>query len=244
MALRPITVDTAQRFCALVVGQAGLGKTSLLRTILGQEWTADGWRQVEETSEKVCTLSAEAGLLCVRDLVSAGKIEGYEIGSFADFREAQQMLLKPEMKQRYDWVFIDSLTEISSRCVEAMKAKYPSKSDSFPMWGEYNDLMTQMIKAFRDLSDYNVVFTCLESVDTDQDKRRFIAPAISGSALKERLVSYFDEVLHLTEMQTEDGAVCRVFRTRHPIGLAKDRSGRLADVEKPSLRSICKKIMA
>ena len=163
MPLKPITPETANRFCCLVVAPAGTGKTSLLRTIMGQEFNPDArqWEQKEEPSQKVCTLSAEAGLLCVRDLVTAGLVQGYEIGSLLDFKEALSMLMQPDFKERYQWVFIDSLTEISSRCVEHMKQKHQGSKDAFKLWGEYNDTMTQIIKAFRDMTDYNVVFTCL-----------------------------------------------------------------------------------
>lgn len=212
---------------------------------MGQEYDqiSRAWKQAQEPKEKVLTLSAESGLLCVRDLVEQKMLEGYEIGSLQDLREAQIMLMTPEFRDRYGWVFIDSLTEISSRCVEAMRIRYPSGSDTYKMWGEYNDAMTLLIKAFRDMSDYNVVFTCLESVDIDENKRRFLAPAISGSQLKERLTSYFDEVFHMTETASEDGFVWRVFHTAHPVGLAKDRSGRLSPVESPNLLHIKNKIL-
>ena len=246
MPLCKITPQATNRFCCLVIGQAGTGKTSLMRTIMGQEYDQESreWKQSREPTEKVLTLSAESGLLCVRDLVEQGMVEGYEIGSLQDFREAQAMLMTPEFRERYGWIFIDSLTEISSRCVEAMRMKHQSGSDTFKMWGEYNDAMTLLIKAFRDMRDYNVVFTCLESADTDDNRRRFLAPAISGSQLKERLTSYFDEVFHMTETASEDGSVWRVFHTAHPVGLAKDRSGRLSPVEPPNLLHIKNKILA
>jgi hypothetical protein len=229
--LKPITLDTNTRFTALVIGSAGIGKTSLIRTI--------------PEAEKVCVLSAESGLLCVRDLIAAGKVEGFEIGSFSEFKEAYQTLsTSKEYKDRYQWVFIDSLTEISGRCVEAMQAKFPSKSDSFSLWGEYNALMVQLIKGFRDLTDYNVVFSCLDTIELDEVKRRYVSPAISGSQLKERLTSYFDEVLYMTEMKSDDESAYRAFVTqpweRFP---GKDRSGRLELIEKPDLGHIKAKIL-
>ena len=193
MALKPINIDTSNRFTAMVIGPAGIGKTSLIKTI--------------PNDEKVCVLSAEAGLLCIRDLVRSGKVEGYEISSFAEMSEAYNLLVQnDEMKKRYKWVFIDSLTEISARCVEAMKAKYPNKADSFALWGEYNDIMTGLIKGFRDLKDYNVVFTCLDQSEKDELNRRFVGAQISGSALKDRLISYFDEVFYYSFLKAQDGS--------------------------------------
>lgn len=230
MALKPITPESLDRCTIVVIGPAGIGKTSLLRTI--------------PEGESACVLSAEAGLLSVRDLVKAKLVTGFEIGSFSEMKEAFDILNNdPAFKEKYQWIFIDSLTEISSRCVEAMKAKYPSKSDSFNLWGEYIELMTMIIKGFRDIAHYSVVFSCLPSVEKDENNRRFIGPAISGNSLKERLTSYFDEVFYMTSQKDAEGNEHRVFITqpweRYP---AKDRSGRLNLVEKPDLNLIKTKI--
>lgn len=229
MALKPITMDSVDRFTCLVVGNAGVGKTSLLRTI---------------ENEPAIVLSAEGGLLCVRDLVQSGQVQGFEIGSFAEMKEALEYLQTDEAKNTFKWVFIDSLTEISARCVEAMKAKYPSSSDSFKMWGDYSDLLTTLIKAFRDLKPYNVVFTCLPQTDKDEMNRRYIAPAIAGSQLKERLTSYFDEAFYMDILTTDEGEEYRVFYTQ-PVNRfpAKDRSGKLEEIEEPHLTKIKNKIM-
>ena len=104
--------------------------------------------------------------------------------------------------------------------------------------------MTQIIKAFRDMPQYNVVFTCLETVDKDQNNVCYKAPMISGSGLKERLTSYFDEVLYMERVTDDDGLSRVVFKTREPVGVAKDRSGRLAAEEPASLLAVRDKILA
>lgn len=230
MALNFISPDSANRLTALIIGQAGIGKTSLLRTI--------------PENEPVCTLSAEAGLLCVRDLVQSGQISGVEIRSLPDFQEALGLLKTDDWKQAYRWVFIDSLTEIASRCVEEFQRRYPDKKDSFNLWGGYLDTMTALIKGFRDLTGYNVVFTCLESVDYDEVKRRHIGPDIQGRQLKERLTSYFDEVFLMTTLPDASGVPQRVFFTQpRPGQPGKDRSGKLNDIESPNLANIKAKIL-
>ena len=125
-----------------------------------------------------------------------------------------------------------------------MKEKFPSKSDSFKLWGEYTDAMKIIIKAFRDLSEYSVVFSCLETYDKDDNNRRFVAPALAGKELKEKLPSYFDEVLYMSEMKDELGNDHRVIYTQPADDRpAKDRSGRLNPIEAPNLLTIKQKIM-
>lgn len=252
MALQRITAQSADRICALLIGPAGIGKTSQIRCLLGQDYQNGQWVQSGFQPEKVLVLSAESGLLCVRDLVASGQVEGFEVRSLADFQEALRFCLSPDFRQAgYRWVFIDSLTEISARCAEDLQRKYPSKSDSFKLWGEYNQVMTDIIKTFRDLSGVNVVFTCLLAVEKDDAGRRFPVPDISGSGLKQRLTSYFDEVLVMERLVLNVGnpeaptmQEVLVCNTRNPVGLAKDRSGKLAETEYPSLLAIRNKILS
>lgn len=247
MALKKITPQSTDRLACLVIGPAGIGKTSLIRTLCGEGYDSEKkeWIKYEKVNpEKVCVLSAEAGLLSVRELVVAGQVEGYEIGSLEDFQDAQIMCMSPDFKkQGYRWIFIDSLTEISSRCSEALQKRYPLKSDSFKMWGEYNQILTDIIKAFRDMSEYNIVFTCLEGRDKDNEGISRLVPDIAGSGVKNRLVSYFDEVLYMQSIRGQDGKTQTWFSTSAPIGMAKDRSGKLDAFEIPNLLSIQHKIL-
>ena len=247
MALKTISPESVDRICALVIGKYGLGKTSLLRTMLGQDYIDGAWKQVEEVADgqKVCVLSAESGLLAVRDLITAGLVEGYEIGNLQDFKEAYQMLAVTQaMKERYQWVFIDSLSEISARCDEVMREKYPDRAKTFARWDDYNATMQATVKHFRDLKDYSVVFTCLETIDKDENNRRYPAPDVIGRGLKEKLPSYFDEVFYM-QLEAGENGEHRVLYT-HPIHEfpAKDRSGKLDIVEKPNLLSIKRKILS
>lgn len=245
MPLKPITDSSADRICCLVIAKYGIGKTSLIRGIFGQQFINGEWTPPQDTGERVCVLSAESGLLAVRDLVKAGLIEGYEIASLAEFKEAYQLLRSSaEMKERYNWIFIDSLTEIAARCEEVMKEKYPDSSKTFKMWDDYTSTMISTVKGFRDMPIYNVVFTCLETEDKDEVNRRFFAPAVAGKGLKEKLPSFFDEVFYMKAIQDDAGAMQRVLYTQpfneYP---AKDRSGKLAPVEMANLLTIKRKIL-
>jgi hypothetical protein len=227
--LKQISLDTSSRFIALVIGQSGIGKTSLLRSI--------------PENEPVCVISAEAGLLCVRDLVESKRVQGFEVGSFADMAEVYSFLTSPAASG-FKWVFIDSLTETSAKCLEAMRSKFPDRKDSFPMWEFYNTQMTQLVKAYRDLTAFNVVFTALDSTEKDDLNKRFIGPLITGKALKEVIASWFDEVFYYVSLPNSEGKETRSFITQPWTSYpGKDRSGKLSLVEAPNLGAIKAKIL-
>lgn len=228
--LKRITPDTAARLTALVIGPAGVGKTSLIKSI--------------PKNEKAIVLSAESGLLCIHDMIVSGQVEAFEIGSMADLRGAFDYLATPEAKAKYAWVMLDSLTEISSRCLSDMKSKYPSGANNYALWGEYADAMGSMIRAFRDLTPYNVLFTCLDDCDIDDRKRRSFSPMMSGNATKKILTSFFDLVFfYRSDVAKDDGSTCRMLLTQPMDGYpAKDRSGKLEMLETPDLANIKNKI--
>lgn len=230
MALQPIKTDSANRFTALVIGSAGKGKTSLLRTI--------------PEDEAVCVLSAESGLLCVRDLVESGRVQGFEINSWADMQDAYLELHGAKGNPAYQWIFIDSLTEIAALLVKQMEKEFPDKKDAIKMWGMYTSRMTELIKGFRDMQPYNVVFTCLDSTEADENNVRFTGPSLQGSAIKQKLPSYFDEVFYLDVFPTEEDPTRRLLITQ-PVNQkpAKDRSGKLNVTESPDLTAIKTKIL-
>ena len=231
MTLQPIKPDNANRFTALVIGSAGKGKTSLLRTI--------------PEDEPVCVLSAESGLLCVRDLVESSRIQGFIISSFTDMQDAYMHLREEAEKGTYRWVFIDSLTEISAVAVKQMEKEFPNPKDAIKMWGMYTTRMTDLIKGFRDLQPYNVVFTCLDTVDADELNRRFVGPNMAGKAVKEKLSSDFDEVFYLDIFTKDETGESRRLLVTQPINQmpAKDRSGKLKTYESPDLGAIKTKIL-
>jgi hypothetical protein len=198
-----------------VVGKSGVGKTSLIRTIPPQE--------------PVFVISAENGMLSVRDLVQSGRIHGVEIDRFEDLKNACELLLT-QLRGAYRWVLVDSLSEISYRCHEHYKKVYPAEKDVWSMWGAYDKDMQELIKGLRDMTESNVVFTCLETVDKEESGRRHVAPDLAGKKLKERVPAWFDEVFYMdNEINEKTREVYRYFITA-PIGRipGKDRSGRLA----------------
>jgi hypothetical protein len=233
--MRKLKLNKLNRVSILVYGEPGIGKTSLLRTI--------------PKNERACVLSAESGLLSIRDLVLNKTVEGFEIESFQEMYEAFDLLSEEKKaKAKFKWIFIDSLSEISQKCYDSYKELHPKKKDSFKLWEEYQASLLKLIKNFRDIEHYNIVFTCLASTARDDDGYRFIHPEINGNSLKQKLAAYFDEVFYMTIHEDEEKGKRRIFITEPAESedgrvTAKDRSGALKPIEKPDLSAIIGKIL-
>ena len=204
----------------LVYGQSGIGKTTMLGTMPQGE---------------TLIVSAESGLLCLADK----SIDVIEVKSYDAVRATYAYLSKNEDGGKYKYIAIDSLTEISDQIVKSLKAKdeYKNPSNVLKMWGEFNDTMIGLIKAFRDLPRH-VIFSAL-SDDVNDGGIITRHPLISGNKAQKLLSSFFDEVFYLTINQENEREV-RTQPTHQYI--AKDRSGKLATNEAPNLTDIINKI--
>jgi len=219
---------------ALIYGESGIGKTYLASTLNG----------------KTLVISAESGLLSLANFdIDVIDLSVDDTGKpvtksmkIDRIMEVYKFLLKPESLAKYDNVFIDSLTEIGQNVSEKFKLEFPEKKDALKLWGEYNDKMRSIIKAFRDLPKYNVVMTALVKFDKDDTNCRNALINIQGS-IGEHLPQFFDEVFFYGLSVKEDSATSRMLYTsKSDRYIAKDRSGRLKPMEDPDLSGIFLKI--
>ncbi|MDR3154506.1 MAG: ATP-binding protein [Deltaproteobacteria bacterium] len=225
-----ITPQTDSRMVVLVIGRSGIGKTSLLRTI--------------PEGEPVFTISAEAGLLSVRDLVTSGRVQGIVARRIDDIEAALDNLEKnPEWRIRFRWIFVDSLTELSAQCLKHYQRKFPDPKDKWNMWYAYEGRFMEVVRRVRNLQGFDVILTCLDTLELDYEKRRVIMPDIQLKRLQKELLRYFDEAFYMTEAPVEGGRFRRYFVTQPYNDLpAKDRSGMLALTEPADLGEVKRKI--
>ena len=115
--------------------------------------------------------------------------------------------------------------------------------NALQMYGKYNDLMTMIIKSFRDMSDYNVVFTCLDAVDKD-GLEKIESVNIPGSSVKSSIRAWFDIVVFYKIFKDEEGNAHRKLITNTENSpLAKDRTGKLEHYEDANLSTIINKVL-
>ena len=202
----------------LVYGQAGSGKTSLIKTL-----------------PQPIVLSAEGGLLSIQD----ADLPYIEIASMDDLREAWVWLGTDE-GMAYQSVALDSISEIAEVCLNAEKK---ATKDPRQAYGAMQEQMADIIRAFRDLPGRHVLMTAKLEKSQDEMARILYAPSMPGNKTGQSLPYFFDEVLALRVERDADGNTQRALMCDGDGSwLAKDRSGKLDTWEAPDLGAIIEKI--
>lgn len=208
----------------LVHGYSDAGKTRLCSTLPHGE---------------TLIISAEAGLLSLRDV----NIATIEIETVDDVAEAFRFVTEAEEAKHFNWIALDSITEIAERVLVAEKKV---ASDPRQAYGALIDHMGDLVKSFRDIPDRNVYMSCKqEQIRDDATGSMKYGPSMPGSKLGPGLPFLFDEVFALRVHTDNEGITTRILQTRSDAQyVAKDRSGSLERYEDPDLSVVAEKIRA
>jgi hypothetical protein len=261
MALPIITADQrlaeARGVKGCIFGKSGIGKTSLL-------WTLD--------PKTTLFLDLEAGDLAIegwtgdalrprtwaecRDLaVFIGgpnpALRSDQAYGEAHFAAVADRFGPPSVLDRYETIFVDSITVAGRLCFqwcrgqpEAMSEK-TGKPDVRGAYGLHGREMIGWLTQLQHARAKNVWFVGILDERLDDFNRRVFSPQIDGSKTGLELPGIVDEVLTMAEVKVEDGTNRRalICQTLNPFGFpAKDRSGRLDMVEEPHLGRLMAKI--
>ena len=205
----------------LVYGQAGAGKTSLIKSL-----------------PSPIVLSAEGGLLSIQD----ADLPFIEIASMDDLREAYEWLTSSDDAKAYQSVALDSISEIAEVCLNHEKKV---NKDPRAAYGAMQEQMADIIRAFRDLPGRHVYMSAKLEKTQDEMGRVLYAPSMPGNKTGQALPYFFDEVLALrVEKDSEGGTQRALMCDSDGLWLAKDRSGKLDMWEAPDLGAAIAKIGA
>lgn len=205
----------------LVFGQAGAGKTSLIKTL-----------------PKPVILSAESGLISLSDV----DIPYITIKSMADLKQAYQYVAQSDFQS----IAIDSISEVAEVVLESEKnqtGKDGKPKNLMQAYGSMADQMVAIIRAFRDLPKHCYMSAKVEK-DQDEMGKMLYSPSMPGKKTSQNIPYLFDEVLALRVEKDQNGQTFRALQCQ-PDGLwlAKDRSGKLDAWEAPDLGAIIDKII-
>lgn len=203
----------------VVYGQAGAGKTSLIKTLPG----------------RVLVVSAESGLLSLRGFDA----DVAEVATVDDLRAVHGVLVKGG--HGYDWVAIDSLSEIAEIVLATEKAKTP---DPRKAYGTLVDQMMAVCRSFRELPINVYMSAKAERMKDESTGRMLEVISMPGSKLTNQIPYLFDEIFRLAVGKDPgSGELIRMLQTApEPTSDAKDRSGRLEHYEPADLGAVVAKI--
>lgn len=203
----------------LVYGQAGAGKTSLIKTL-----------------PNAIILSAEGGLLSIK----GEELNYLEIKSIEDLKEAYEWVTKSDEAKVYDSIALDSISEIGEVVLNQEKK---ATKDPRQAYGAMQDQMMEQIRSFRDIPGKHVYMSAKLEKSQDEMGKIMYNPSMPGKTLTQQIPYFFDEVLALRVERDEVGNNHRALMCETDgLWFARDRSGKLAQWEDTNLTEIINKI--
>lgn len=239
----------------LILGPYGIGKTSLLRTL---------------DAKTTLFVDGEAGDLAVQDVPAdtlrpltwpecrdlAAYIGGPNpalpetaIYSEPHYRSVVEEFGGAKALDKYETIFIDSITKVSRLCLQWAQQQPEAfndrgKADLRSAYGLLGREMIGWVTQLQHCRQKNVIFTCAMEQSKDDFGRMVWEPHLEGAKTGRELPGIVDEVISFTLIDGGDGEAYRAFVTHkdNAFGLpAKDRSGRLDEIEEPHLGKLIAK---
>jgi hypothetical protein len=241
---------------AVVVGPAGVGKTSQLRTL---------------DPDRTLFIDIEAGDLSVQDV----RIDTIRIDDWPTARDLACRIGGPnssypptacysqahfegvggalENLDRYDTIFVDSITAISRlsfRWSEQQPESFSErtgKKDTRSAYGLHGREMIAWLNQLQHSRGKSVIFVAILEKITDEFNHIEWQIQLEGGKTGRELPGILDLIVSMQWIDFGDGKLARAFvcTSPNPWGWpAKDRSGRLEQIEKPHLGELIAKLTA
>lgn len=159
----------------------------------------------------------------------------------------------PAVLDRYRTLFIDSITVAGRLCLQWCKgqpqafSEKTGKPDTRGAYGLMGQEMVGWLTHIQHTRGKHIWFVGILDERTDDFNKKVYELQIDGSKTGLELPGIVDEVITLAQIASGDGPPYRAFvcHTANPWGFpAKDRSGRLDQIEPPNLGQLMRKLGA
>ncbi|MFC3119842.1 ATP-binding protein [Jhaorihella thermophila] len=242
---------------AAIFGASGAGKTTLLRTLKASTTLFFDLEAGDLAVEGLAidTIRPRTWTECRDFAVFIGganpALRDDQPYSRAHFEAVCEKFGDPAALDKYDTIFVDSITVAGRLCFQWCKGQPEAHSDKTGKpdvrgaYGLHGREMIGWLTHLQHTRAKNVIFVGILDEKLDDFNRKHFVPQIEGSKTGLELPGIVDEVLTLTSLPNEQGELRRVFvcQTQNPWGYpAKDRSGRLEMLEPPDLGRLIDKI--
>jgi hypothetical protein len=260
--MRIITVDERLREQSgakiLIVGPSGVGKTSLLRTMSAAMLASTLFVDIEAGDIAVSDLAVASVRPrrweeC-RDLACALGGPNPALPANVAYSEAHynEVMKRDELAglTSYQNLFIDSLTAGARLCF-AWSEQQPEattdrgRKDLRAIYGVHARSMIGWLNQLQHARARNVIFVAVLERSVDDLNVATWQPQIEGSKTGRELPAIVDEIVTMQWVDFGDHKPVRVFvcTNPNPWGYpAKDRSGRLKQLEPPNLGALIEKL--
>lgn len=217
MAITWTTTDTAslQNGCKfLVYGDAGTGKTRMISTLPAP-----------------IMISAEAGELTLR----SHKIPVARITTLKDLQDVFQWITSSAEARPFLSVALDSISEMAEIVLAECKKKV---RDPRMAYGQMSDIVTDMIKMFRDLPGRHVYMSSKMTTIASEDGILRSAPMLPGKQLGNAAPYNFDFVFRTIVNPVGDKREYKIQTAGDMSTIAKSRLEGLPVMMEPNLGAI------
>lgn len=162
--------DADDKVNILVYGDSGVGKT-----------------RFASSDDRVLFVAPEDRSDGLLSAVMAGAVcDKWPIKCWKDLQEAFNYLYHLEDEIPYNWVVIDSLTDMQKMgmqwILQKAVAENPSRDPDIPQlqdWQKYYNMVEAMVNAFNGL-DVNVLYTALSRMAEDEEGNEYLLPDLQG----------------------------------------------------------------
>jgi len=241
----------------VIFGPSGIGKTSLLWTLLNSTTLFFDLEAGDLAIEGLAidAIRPRTWTECRDFAVFIGgpnpALRAEQVYSTAHYAAVCEKFGDPSVLEKYDTIFIDSITVAGRLCFQWCKgqpeahSEKTGKPDVRGAYGLHGREMIAWLTHLQHTRGMNVWFVGILDQKLDDFNRKVFSPQIDGSKTGLELPGIVDQVITMTDIAGGDGSPQRGFvcHTLNPWGFpAKDRSGRLAMVEPPHLGKLMDKI--
>jgi hypothetical protein len=262
--MAPLILSAAERLAeprgakVAVLGRPGVGKTSLLRTVAPQELAETLFVDIEAGDLSVADLPVASVRPRVwtdlRDVGCALAEPDPAVAPGAPYSEAHyQKVMADESLAGlagFQTLFIDSLSEASRRCrmwAEQQPEAFTDrgKKDLRAVYGLVAREMIAWLQRLQHMRARDVIFVAVLEKATDDFNTPVWRPQIEGQRTANVLPAIVDELITMEFIDFGDHKPVRAFicTEPNPWGFpAKDRSGKLGQIEPPDLAKLLAKL--